>query len=153
VKVLPRKYLGVNVAGLKKIKKIKPPQNRLVRDRDSNSVPPSFGLKPWRWTQYVSPKRWYLPTSPHSVTTQKTNIDIFTAVRTSHFMKDAHPGTRPAPNVRFALIHDIHPKDGYWNVCQNGRIQQTTGLKPDSRYYALKLQDKNFRTCKTWSLP
>jgi hypothetical protein len=28
------------------------------------------------------PKRWYLPTSPHSVKTQN-NIDIFTAVRTS----------------------------------------------------------------------
>jgi hypothetical protein len=27
------------------------------------------------------PKRWYLPTSPHGVTTQKTNNDIFTAVR------------------------------------------------------------------------
>jgi hypothetical protein len=30
----------------------------------------------------VFPKRWYLHTSPHGVTTQKTNIDIFTAVRT-----------------------------------------------------------------------
>jgi hypothetical protein len=30
---------------------------------------------------YVPPKRRYLPTSPHDVTTQKTNIDIFTAVR------------------------------------------------------------------------
>jgi hypothetical protein len=30
----------------------------------------------WRWRQY-------LPTSPHGVTTQKNNIDIFTAVRTS----------------------------------------------------------------------
>jgi hypothetical protein len=32
---------------------------------------------------YVPPKRLYLPTSPYGVTTQKTNIDIFTAVRTS----------------------------------------------------------------------
>jgi hypothetical protein len=32
---------------------------------------------------YVPPKRWYLPTSPHGVTTQKTNIDIFTSVRIS----------------------------------------------------------------------
>jgi hypothetical protein len=39
--------------------------------------------RPWRWRQYASPKRWYLPTSPHCVTTQKNNIDIFTAVRTS----------------------------------------------------------------------
>jgi hypothetical protein len=27
----------------------------------------------------------YLPTSPHGFTTQETNIDIFTAVRTSNF--------------------------------------------------------------------
>jgi hypothetical protein len=26
----------------------------------------------WRWRQYVRPKCWYLPTSPHSITTQKT---------------------------------------------------------------------------------
>jgi hypothetical protein len=39
----------------------------------------------WVVTQcHVPPKRWYLPTSPHGVTTQKTNIDIFTAVRTSY---------------------------------------------------------------------
>jgi hypothetical protein len=33
-----------------------------------------------------SPKRWYLPTSPHEITTQKTNIYIgilFPAVKTS----------------------------------------------------------------------
>jgi hypothetical protein len=30
-----------------------------------------------------SPKRWYLPASPHVVTTQKTNINMFIAVRTS----------------------------------------------------------------------
>jgi hypothetical protein len=28
-------------------------------------------------------ERWYLPPSPYSVTTEKTNRDIFTAVRTS----------------------------------------------------------------------
>jgi hypothetical protein len=32
----------------------------------------------WRWRQYVSPKRWCIPTS---ITAQKTNTDIFTAVR------------------------------------------------------------------------
>jgi hypothetical protein len=31
----------------------------------------------------VLTKRWYLPSSPHGVATQKTNIDIFTPVRTS----------------------------------------------------------------------
>jgi hypothetical protein len=35
-------------------------------------------LQGWRWRRYsyVSPKPWYLPTSQHAVTTQKTNIDM-----------------------------------------------------------------------------
>jgi hypothetical protein len=37
----------------------------------------------WIWRQYVPLKRWYRPASPHGFTTQKTNIDIFTAMRTS----------------------------------------------------------------------
>jgi hypothetical protein len=45
-----------------------------------------LNLQPWRWRQYVHPKRWYLPTNPHYVTAQKTNIDIFTAVRTSNLI-------------------------------------------------------------------
>jgi hypothetical protein len=32
------------------------------------------------------PKRRYLPTSPHGVTTQKNNIDILTAVRSSYLI-------------------------------------------------------------------
>jgi hypothetical protein len=34
--------------------------------------------------QYVTLKRWCLPISPCGITTQKTNIDNFTAVRTSN---------------------------------------------------------------------
>jgi hypothetical protein len=40
-------------------------------------------LYSWRCRQYVPPKRWYLPTCSHGVTTQK---NIFTAVRTSNLM-------------------------------------------------------------------
>jgi hypothetical protein len=36
----------------------------------------------------VSPKRWYLPASPQGVTTQKTNINTFTALRTSNIIKE-----------------------------------------------------------------
>jgi hypothetical protein len=36
--------------------------------------------------QNVPLKCWNLPISPHSITTQKTNINIFTAVRTSNLM-------------------------------------------------------------------
>jgi hypothetical protein len=32
-------------------------------------------LQPLSWKQYVPPKRWYLPTSPHDITIQKTTID------------------------------------------------------------------------------
>jgi hypothetical protein len=45
--------------------------------------PPSK-LKPWRWRQNVSPKRWYLPTSLHGVKTRK-NIVILIALRTLSF--------------------------------------------------------------------
>jgi hypothetical protein len=31
-------------------------------------------LQPWRWRQYVPPKRWHLPTSLHGAKTQKNNI-------------------------------------------------------------------------------
>jgi hypothetical protein len=37
---------------------------------------------PWRWTQYIPSKHWYLPTSPHDVTTQEINVDILTAAGT-----------------------------------------------------------------------
>jgi hypothetical protein len=40
-------------------------------------------LQGW-WRQYVPSKRWYIPSNPHGVTTQKTNIDIFTSVRPSN---------------------------------------------------------------------
>jgi hypothetical protein len=33
-------------------------------------------IKPWRWQQYIPPKRWYLPAGPHGVTTQKINSDV-----------------------------------------------------------------------------
>jgi hypothetical protein len=33
-------------------------------------------LQPWRWGQYVSPKRWHLPTSLHGAKTQRNNIII-----------------------------------------------------------------------------
>jgi threonine/homoserine efflux transporter RhtA len=39
-------------------------------------------IRPWRWRQYVPQKRWYPSTSLHGVTTWKTNINIYTAMRT-----------------------------------------------------------------------
>jgi hypothetical protein len=40
----------------------------------------------WRWRNipFSGLRRWYLPTSPRGITSQKINIDIFTAVRSSH---------------------------------------------------------------------
>jgi hypothetical protein len=32
----------------------------------------------WRWRQHVSPNCWYLPASPHGITTQKITIAVFT---------------------------------------------------------------------------
>jgi hypothetical protein len=47
--------------------------------------PPPKMHKDQRWRQCVSPKRWYLPTRLHGVTTQNNNIVIFTTVRISNF--------------------------------------------------------------------
>jgi hypothetical protein len=41
-------------------------------------VTPCGLVQSWRWSQYVPRKRFNLPTSPHVVTTQNNNIDIFT---------------------------------------------------------------------------
>jgi hypothetical protein len=48
-------------------------------------VAPSSGLNfgPENGRQYVCPKHQYLYTSPHNLTTQKTNDNIFTAIITS----------------------------------------------------------------------
>jgi hypothetical protein len=54
-----------------------------------NILLPSSGLK----RQYVPLKRWYLPLSPHGFTTQKNNIDIFTAVRTSDLIQSRYNST------------------------------------------------------------
>jgi hypothetical protein len=37
--------------------------------------------------EYVPQKQWYLPTSPHGITTQKTNINILNTMRTSNLIK------------------------------------------------------------------
>jgi hypothetical protein len=47
---------------------------------------PAFRRNIWRVRQYVPPKHWCLPTSPHVVTTQKTDIDKFTVVRTVNLL-------------------------------------------------------------------
>jgi hypothetical protein len=58
-------------------------QHLLLRENlKSHNITVIF--KPWRWRQYVSPKRWYLPTNLHGITTQKKNINIYTSVRTSN---------------------------------------------------------------------
>jgi hypothetical protein len=42
--------------------------------------PAHIRLQPWRETQHVPPKRWYLPTGPYGVTTQTTNMDILVLI-------------------------------------------------------------------------
>lgn len=48
-------------------------------------------LEPWECRRYVRQKRrWNPPTPPHSVTAQKTNNEIFTALRISDLQKCEH---------------------------------------------------------------
>jgi len=39
---------------------------------------------PWRWSQNVSPKRYYLSTTTHGVISQRTRIGIIAATVTSN---------------------------------------------------------------------
>jgi hypothetical protein len=39
------------------------------------------GLQPWWWRQYV-------PSNPHGIATQKSNVDIITVMRTSNFISE-----------------------------------------------------------------
>jgi hypothetical protein len=94
----------------------------LLRNTGLRDKKPVWSTK-WRWRQYVPPKRWYLPTSPHGVTTQKTNTDIF-ALRTSHLRwilsKLSHPVSlrsiriiiRPTSHLSLGFPNHLFPS-GY----------------------------------------
>jgi hypothetical protein len=76
-------------------------------------------LQPWRWRQYVSPKRQYLPTSLHGVTTQN-NIAIFTAVKTSN------------NNNYVTWVHSNFKEDkisSFSGLARNGRKQHAALFK------------------------
>jgi hypothetical protein len=76
-----------------------------------NILPPSSGLKCWRWRQYVSPKRWYLPKSPHTFTTQNTDIDIFAAVepQISYTIRSLLCSQKSAIGLYLSQFSPAHP--------------------------------------------
>jgi hypothetical protein len=83
---------------------------RKIQTFRRNILPLSIGLKmeaAWRWRQYVPPKPWYLPTSPHGVTTKKY-IDIFTAVRTSEITKWDEPNGPLNVSVYLSHTHTFN---------------------------------------------
>jgi hypothetical protein len=43
--------------------------------------------QPWRLRQYISPKRWHLPTSLRGAKTQKNSVIILTAVKISNLTR------------------------------------------------------------------
>jgi hypothetical protein len=64
----------------------------------------SLHLQGWSWTQYVSPKHRYLPTSPHGVSTQKNNFFI-TAISChgNHLPGDgSKPNSSPTASIRYS---------------------------------------------------
>jgi hypothetical protein len=66
-------------------------------------------VQPWRWRQYFSPKRSYLPTSLHSVKIQKY-VDILTAGRTSNI----------TCVCIFLLLHAVYmPRPSYPSRCEH----------------------------------
>jgi len=62
----------------------KPVTNRLSHATAKMSML-VFSLR--RWRQYVPPKRFCVPTSPHGVTIQKTNNNTLSSARTSNLTK------------------------------------------------------------------
>jgi hypothetical protein len=44
-------------------------------------------LLPWRWRQHVPPKRWYLSTKLHGITSQKSIVLISFTARASSFIQ------------------------------------------------------------------
>jgi hypothetical protein len=64
-------------------------------------------LQPWRWKQYVSPKRWHLPTSLRGAKTQKNNITIHKPVHSYRTRKNAkNPITQ---RTTLQTSTDYHP--------------------------------------------
>jgi hypothetical protein len=55
----------------------------------------------------LQPKRWYLPTGPRGVTTHETNIDIFTAVRTSNIVHH-HIQNGPLLDPILSQLNPVH---------------------------------------------
>jgi hypothetical protein len=78
-----------------------------------SDVQTSSDIQLRRWRQYVSPKRWHLPTSLHGEKTQKKNIIIITAVKNSNLIyKTSHYvifSILPSPSLlktqMFSLAH------------------------------------------------
>jgi hypothetical protein len=59
-------------------------------------------------------KCWYLFTSPHSITTHKTNIDIFTSLTNSNLIYFIHllsavdsPGEASVKKLLFQVVNDV----------------------------------------------
>jgi hypothetical protein len=83
--------------------------------------------QPWLWGLYVSLKCWYLPESPQGVTTKKTEIYIFTAMRTSNLIKFIVK--LPAPSFRRDVIWETLSLAGLavWG-CNRPRAWKRIGI-------------------------
>jgi hypothetical protein len=62
---------------------------------------PVSPLQPWRWRQYVSPKRWHQPKSLHGDKTQKNSI-----IKISQYLNNT-PGRRFRRWVKAPHISDL----------------------------------------------
>jgi hypothetical protein len=56
-------------------------------DKFQHSTRPIPENRSYTWRQYVSPKRWHLPTSLHGAKTQNNNIIILTAGKTTNLTR------------------------------------------------------------------
>jgi hypothetical protein len=83
-------------------------------------------LQPWRWRQYVPPKRWYLPSSLHGVKTRK-NV---TTMRT-HAVMSTMLGKQPRDRGNYSAFRST------WGFTLRGG--EASALRP--AHFVVRLAD------------
>jgi hypothetical protein len=75
------------------------------------------------------PKRWYIPSNPHGVTNKKTNIGVFTTVRTSksHMMYCTNSFKYILLSIRHAYVYMLLCID-YYNHCHGNAVNGSSAL-------------------------
>jgi hypothetical protein len=112
-----------------------------------------FRLPPWRRSNYVSPKRYYLPTILHGNTIQKTSTNIFNASRTSNlegvswFYRSPIKAAVTGYKSRLDREEKIHEEFWWVNMLKHGGLED---LKVDASVTFCWIFDKMGYDISSW---